>query len=334
MPFARLAWMIVLAAGVVAPAATASAAECGTLTLEFENDRVAETDRNFTHGMFATWVSPRDALVPGWADSLAKAVPTLRDAKYRRVAYTVGQSIFTPDNLQARSVVADDRPYAGWLYAGASLVGESPERLDRLSLQAGVIGPEAAADEVQTEFHKRIKATIPKGWGNQLDTEPGLVLFYETKWRELIDLDATGGTNGLGLELSPHVAAAAGNVFTYAAVGGSLRFGDDLADDFGPPRIRPGVPGANFFTPRDAFAWNVFVGVEARAVARNIFLDGNTFSESHSVDKRRLVFDAQAGLALRVHGVRLTFTHVIRSHEFDEQDELSAFGAVSLSVRF
>jgi len=32
--------------------------------------------------------------------------------------------------------------------------------------------------------------------------------------------------------------------------------------------------------------------------------------------------------------VRLSYTHVLRSPEFDEQNELDQFGAITLSVRF
>ena len=98
--------------------------------------------------------------------------------------------------------------------------------------------------------------------------------------------------------------------------------------------IQPSVPGLGFFVPADQFAWYLFAGFEGRAVARNIFLDGNTFHDSRSVDKELLVGDLQGGIVLTWRGVRLTYTHVLRSPEFDGQDDSEQFGSVSLSVGF
>ena len=78
----------------------------------------------------------------------------------------------------------------------------------------------------------------------------------------------------------------------------------------------------------------MFGGLEIRAVARNIFLDGNTFGSSHSVEKNYLVGDFQGGLALVVHRMRAAFTYVYRTPEFRLQDEADRFGAITLSLIF
>ncbi len=134
----------------------------------------------------------------------------------------------------------------------------------------------------------------------------------------------------------PHFGLSLGNVFTYGAAGLTLRFGEDFKGDFaGPPRIRPSMPGASHFqAPEGYFGWYVFAGIEGRAVARNIFLDGNTFADSHSVDKKTLVGDVQIGFALIFKRFRLTYTQVISSNEFDGQDQPHNFGALSLTANF
>jgi len=90
---------------------------------------------------------------------------------------------------------------------------------------------------------------------------------------------------GLDADVLPHFGGALGNVFTYGAAGVTLRIGSGLEDDFGPPRIRPSLPGSAYFLPGKGFNWYLFAGLEGRAVLYNIFLDGNTFTDSHSVDK-------------------------------------------------
>jgi hypothetical protein len=52
------------------------------------------------------------------------------------------------------------------------------------------------------------------------------------------------------------------------------------------------------------------------------------------VDREPLVGDLQFGLVLTWHNVRLGYTHVMRTREFETQDESDNFGAVGLSIRY
>lgn len=113
-----------------------------------------------------------------------------------------------------------------------------------------------------------------------------------------------------------------------------LRVGQRLDADFGPRRIRPALAGSRFFRPREAFGWYVFAGVDGRAVAHDIFLDGNTYRRSRSADRRPFVGDVSAGAAMFLGRARLTFTCTIRSRAFDGQRDPSRFASLSLSFRF
>jgi hypothetical protein len=78
----------------------------------------------------------------------------------------------------------------------------------------------------------------------------------------------------------------------------------------------------------------IFAGVEARAVARNIFLDGNTFESSRHVSKFPLVGEAEMGFAVTWGCVRLAYTHVFLSREYHTQADNHQYGALSIAVRF
>ena len=67
-------------------------------------------------------------------------------------------------------------------------------------------------------------------------------------------------------------------------------------------------------------------------VVRNIFLDGNTFTDSHRVDKKGFVGDFHSGLVLAYSCFRVAVTEVFRSEEFENQKERDEFGAISISV--
>src|SRR5437763_1870594 len=63
----------------------------------------------------------------------------------------------------------------------------------------------------------------------------------------------------------------------------------------------------------------LFAGLEARLVARNIFLDGNSFYSSPRVAKAPAVGDLLLGAAIAIKSARLSFVHVFRSPEYTKQ---------------
>ena len=108
----------------------------------------------------------------------------------------------------------------------------------------------------------------------------------------------------------------------------------ELKLDFGPPQIRPTLSGPPTVEDHDGLGWHLFAGAEGRAVLRNIFLDGNTFADSHEVDKKTFIGNFQLGLSLAWRNYRLAFTHVFLSKEFETQRRSDRYGALTLSARF
>ena len=135
----------------------------------------------------------------------------------------------------------------------------------------------------------------------------------------------------------PSAGFALGNIHTYASAAMTFRFGNRLANDFGPPRIRPSIAGSEFYDPEEdeSFGAYFFLSLGGRAVARNIFLDGNTFRSSHDVEREVWVGDLQVGAVVSLWGrAQLSFTHIFRSREFEQQDAINHFSAISLSFLF
>lgn len=324
--------------GLPAFALAADNRESGIVTLQVENDVVVGTDRNYTNGLRLSYLSPEVA-PDHWSWKVARKLPIYAPGQKLRFSTAIGQSIFTPEDTEATQLILDDRPYAAWAYGGFGVLLYDDKRdaagrplgtgqMQSLVLELGVVGPWAMGEEVQNNFHTLIGAERSKGWSHQLENEPGAMLTYESKWRRFLFY---GARQGLGLEVMPHVGGAVGNVMTYGALGASLRLGAGLPEDFGPPRIRPSLPGSGYFRGSDGFSWYLFAGAEGRYVLRNIFLDGNSYRDSHSIDKNPLVGDLQAGVAITYDGLRLSYTQVYRSPEIDGQSG-DRFGSVALSL--
>lgn len=336
----RLAvWLTVVGAILCTAAAQAQeptqAPAPAVITGITENDLYAvdNRDRHYTNGLRLGWMSADDH-VPGWAQSLAGYLPLLDHdpAAAHRIGWTLAQTMFTPQNKEATAPVLNDRPYAAWLYGGLKLQSESLRRLDTVELDLGMVGPAALGEQVQDHWHQLIGVSGANGWSNQIKNEPGINLMLERLWRLPLTDDAERGK--LGFDLIPSAVGSLGNVFTYGGGGVTLRFGQGLQSDFGPPRISPSMPGSDSFHLPDGFGWYLFAGVGGRAVLRDITLDGNTFADSQHVRKRPLIGDLQAGLALLFDHTRLTYTMTARSKEFYGQHSINYFGSLALSIAF
>ena len=308
-----------------------------TYSVQWENDRIANTDRHYTNGFRLSWVSGARDGDPMWVKDVLEALYPFASLRQGRVGAAFGQSIFTPEDTVTSGLVTDDRPYAGWLYGAISVHAETKRApastatdiLDTVELNLGIVGPWALGRQVQNGVHDLINVGRSNGWGHQLDNEPGLMLIGERRWRP-----APWKLFGLEAGAIPHIGGSVGNVMTFASAGAILRLGQNLDVDYGPPLIRPSLSGLAAVEKRSDFAWYVFAGVQARGVAHDIFLDGNTFSSSHSVEKKRLVGDAQVGVAFVFKGVRLAVTQILRTREFEGQRQADRFGAISLSANF
>ncbi len=315
-----------------------------TFIFYLENDAFSGTDKNYTNAVKFSWISRHLEKVEGGrglANGAQWFIEQTTAADHNQymhnLAFSFGQNIYTPEATSIDTVIEDDRPYAGWTYLSSALHSQNFKLLNTLELSIGIIGPASLAEESQKIVHEWTNSDVPQGWDNQLSNEPGLMLTWQRFWRIL--REPVG--HGFAYDVIPHAGITLGNVFTYANLGGEIRFGYNLPADFGTSLIRPGGGTASPVSIGDPrldsfskFGFSLFVGVDGRAIARNIFLDGNTWQESHSVDKNYFVADIASGFSLVYKPAKLTYTQVYRTEEFKDQDGGQFFGSVSISFTF
>ena len=258
------------------PASATEDEQRNIFTLQIENDvfnRFSPTDRDYTNGVRIGWLSPAITWLPSSWVALT-TVPTFfgeapSDSVIRRFGVSLGQNLYTPDNIFTSQPIYNDRPYAAWLYSSFLLQytykrhdpktgQDEPVRLDTLQVDLGLIGPAAGGEFVQNNFHRLIGVAQANGWANQLHNEPTFDLAFERRWR-------TGRTvvfddPKLEFDFIPRIAGSLGNVATYADIGGTARIGKNLRDDFGPTRARPALPGSEAFIGDGSFGWYLFAG--------------------------------------------------------------------------
>jgi lipid A 3-O-deacylase len=301
-----------------------------------ENSRLAAhgNDRHYTNGIMLSYTTEPLSDKSIWnaptrwlGESTFLFHPQTFETDDRLEWIILGQSIFTPQNHQASDPSLNDRPYAGWLYTGLNFIQESDaQQLTSLEFLGGVVGPWALGREFQNSFHGLFGFATVRGWNFQLGNEFGFTASWERKWRFNHELG-----QGYSWEIIPDAGLTAGNVFTYAEAGFLVRIGRGLKADWGPEMIRPGYSGSSYFSGERAgvkFGWDFFFGTQARAVAWNIFLDGNTFQNSRSVVKEPVVADLIVGAELfSMGGFRFGFSLVTRTPEFRKQTGMDNFGS-------
>ncbi len=295
----RFASFLLLALRVISPGAGKDEAG-GTLSSYMENDLFAGTDRYYTSGVKWSWSSYdlekfSDTPYASPFLPLFELLPYINKTGYQKTLVpALGQNIYTPDNTETSLLVEDDRPYAGWLCFGTGVIWKNAEVRNSLVMDIGVVGPWAYGQEAQRLIHDFRGLGHPNGWDNQLHNELGVSLVYERMWR----WPKHERRSGLDWELLPHAGAAIGNVYTYANLGAELRAGLNLPDDFVTASIGPSATTStpvdgNMRADRSLFDLGLylFARVDGRAVGHNIFLDGNTFGDCHSVGHNPFVAD-------------------------------------------
>ncbi len=302
------------------------------LTLTLENDMFASSsDQNYTHGTRLTYFDVgMDS--PDILAALDCVLPFFTFNETTSVAYSIGQNLYTPENIKTRNPDPNDRPYAGFLYGSAGFSTVNADTIDSLELTLGVIGPWSLGETVQEAVHDFVGADDPSGWAHQLDNEVGVIVSWQRNWPEIYAADFSD----YHMRVSPHVGLSLGNIYTYGSSGVTLQLTPKKYQWQSPPmRVRPSIPGNGFFAvPDHHFAWSAFIGLDGRAFARNIFLDGNTWKDSASVDKKPFVGDLSGGISVAYGAAQISYSVNWRSKEFDGQDEPSLFGAVSVGYRF
>lgn len=295
------------------------------LQVVFENDvlgRVA-TDRWYTNGVRVSWrlKSPRKNEDPASYQVLDLSNRMLGSAddadaiSRQAITWTLGQNMYTPQRIDLARPQRGDRPWAGWLYVGATLQGFKGDDFQQTDLKLGVTGPGSGAGWLQRQVHEAVNATYPAGWEQQIRSGTHVQISH-MRLKRLGDTranDHVGLHGGLGL--------TAGTLRTYATallgvVAGDLR-GDNpvfaLAND-GDLLIQD-------FDKKDALSRVlVFANVSGTAVAQNRFLTGPTPYGRAEIELKRWVTAWQWGVSLPLQqwwtGSWLVFSQTSRTSEF------------------
>ncbi len=329
------AWGLVL--GFVSASTRAHASESDEhfrASLHLANDSAflrltQNTDRFFTSGFGAsfTWGGARVAPLMRWLPGDAAFAD-----EQRAFGMVTAQLLFTPQDLTLSPPDPDDHPYAGYLYAGAFFQRANSLTFEHLQLDVGVVGPAALGRETQQVLHRAWGLTQPRGWDAQLENQLTVQATFRKKWRLDLAAVALHSWGPLALQFIPETEISLGIVTRKLELGGLLRVGVALADDFGPHQLLAmgSLTGRRVRAPLSA---SVYARGTGRVVQGDLFLDGNG---PVGVIPEPLVGQAEFGFVFQYFASpssswELGYGQVQVSREFTTEYLHHGYGTLSLS---
>ena len=324
LPGVYLKYRIALAVVHAAVSLWAAAAEPTFITITVDNDWFAAGDRHYTSGSHVAFARDVDTLPES-----VRRLPPFRWSADRTAVFAIGQRMYTPGNTNPKPEEPPDRPYAGWIYLQGDVRTQVGPVVDHLNATVGFIGPAAGAKQFQRIWHHILGSREFDGWDEQLRSEPTLSVGYSRAWTGLFARSVSQQT----FDVSPYAGVMLGTPYTYANAGVVARFGRMLPDDLPVAAVSLGPP-RDGFRGAQTFGWYAWGGVDARAVGRNTFLDGSTFRDSPSVDRKTFQYDVALGVAVAWPRARLGFSAVRRSREFAGQISADRYGQLAVSFAY
>jgi len=167
------------------------------------------------------------------------------------------------------------------------------------------------------------------GWEHQLVNEFVFRLQAKRIWR-LFEAPLLSGETGF--DLIGSVSGSVGNLRSDIGTGLNFRWGKELAKSFAAASAMP-LEKFNMLN-NSPDGWYVFVNISAYYVANDIFINGNTFKDSHSFELIHGQYFFSTGVILNMANWGFLFTILHMSDEYESQGEPSRFGSLTVTYNY
>lgn len=280
-----------------------AAAMADGISLVVQDDYFVGTDRGYTDGTELMWSwSPADT-----NSAVIKSALGLRNRMY------------SPDYITAHELQPSERPYCATLSMFYQLWRREDDELVKYEIEAGVLGPHAYGEELQSGAHHVIKYTIPAGWDDQLHPDEPILNLYMERWHPL---GLEGDPHGWQVSLDGVYGGAFGTTFDNALAGLCGKAGWN---------IPPDAAGGTVLQNRDD-GWFAFVFAEPRVlvVALNATLGDSIFYHDRANERRLcpVVGQTEVGLTIGKGGFALSYSVIGETREFEHQNKKEDYGNI------
>ncbi|MGZ3872284.1 MAG: lipid A deacylase LpxR family protein [Mucilaginibacter sp.] len=314
--------------GIFFAANAFSQSHTNEIGLQTDNDSYLGqgSDRYYTDGIFIYF---RHALKVNGGDGTSLANKVL--------GFEAGQKIFNPQSGSVFYHGADqadlvDRPFAGYLYAGATLnfLYKNESNL-KIGAQIGIIGPGAFGRQVQDYVHDNFGFYHPSGWEYQIHNEAQLNLSAE--YNRLI-------ARGSWVDVSFSGYLNLGNGFSGAGAGPLVRLGSfnqlfhsvsTQSTAIRDETIPPLHPHELFFYYKPLFN---YVAYDATIQGGLFDKHNDPLSQEIRRDKEPFIFSQQFGIAFTTNRFVIDAAAMFHTKDDKEMVRSHQWGSVTALYRF
>lgn len=275
-------------------------------------------DRYYTNGLFITFRHATDQT-------------RLKSTINKRIwEIEAGQKIYNPISGQTTDIEMIDRPFAGYLYAGASMNWlYSSENNLKLGFQFGTIGPSSLAEDGQVLLHDVIGFYEIKGWDTQVRDEIGVNISAD--YNHLLHRGTAQKTD---FTLTSN--ARLGNTFSGAGVGLLFRAGT-INQLFNSAATSSNLYNNSKTEPLNEKELFFYAQPALNFVAYDATMEGGLFRGNKgpvTFDSKSLVFSQQVGFMYSQKRWTADFSVVFKSREIKSEAKAHQYGSAALYYRF
>ncbi|MDU7693675.1 MAG: lipid A deacylase LpxR family protein [Helicobacter sp.] len=351
--------ILFLAAGIISASAdTISIYPKSAYSINIENDAFVNvhSDKYYTSGVALNYTTREfDLSSTFWRYLSAKQ----DDLRYSRFNVGIAHFIHTPincasaeyqefkkenpnDSCNPTSPLLDplkspknqknakgDYPYSGAILLHAGISNRTESSHETLRFSVGIIGSGALGGEVQNGVHKLLPNSQLKfsGWDTQIETELLLNVHYEYLKKFTLLKQGDFSIDYLG---GPKISL--GNAQTLFGTTQMLRAGINLDSDYGIENLKQNSFGSKIFS--EDLSLYAFFNSRYMYVARNIFIEGNSFNPKHFLSLNRFVITPTIGFNASYRFMRFYYAWTFVPREFQEQRKFGNYGSIGLDLSF
>lgn len=272
-------------------------------------------DRYYTNGLFIHF---------------KRAVINKKDSSIKKIwGINLGQEMYNAGSGRIIFMENVDRPFAGYLYGGASLQWLKPNESNlKLEIQVGTIGPSALAEQGQTLLHKTVGFYDISGWQYQVKDELGVNVKANLSYllfRNKIE----------NLDFSSPITLNLGNTYTGLEAGILFRLGK-LNPFYHSAALQSRISSkANLELEKQEFYF--FAKPSISFVAYDATIQGGLFVKDKgpvTYKATPLVFAQQVGAAYANNRWTLNFSLIFKSKQLAEAVYSEQYGSAQVYYRF
>ncbi|MFY8004942.1 MAG: lipid A-modifier LpxR family protein, partial [Chitinophagaceae bacterium] len=256
-----------------------------------------------------------------------------KNSKYKQInRYTLAQMMFTAGN--AKEVFyngrKEDRPYAGYLYAGLGKDFFKANKYIGLELQLGVTGSWSLAEPMQKLWHQTIDTKFFPLWEKQIANAVGVTI--KAKYAKEINLNKS---EKMAVKFIPITHVSLGNFFNNANIGAYLSVGkmNNLMNSSLLNAAIVAPDSKDFIKPE----FYLYILPSLQLQAHNMSLQGPLFSKqplgTPTTNLKALVFSQTIGIGYSYKRIGAKMEYVFQTKEAISQQRNHQWAGVQVAYR-